>query len=57
MQQKYIYAYNGLFNWIRGLLWVPQKGQLISAYKNQASTMIWRNHYTQNYKIGQAYAS
>jgi hypothetical protein len=23
MQQKYAYAYNGLYNWIRGIIWVP----------------------------------
>lgn len=35
MQQKYAYAYNGLFNWFKGILAVPStKAQLISAYGN-----------------------
>lgn len=56
MQQKYAYAYNGLYNWIKGILWIPSnKAQLLSAYRNQQSNMIWRNHVTQNYKVGQAF--
>lgn len=57
MQQKYVYAYNGIINWFRGFLVVPQKGgRLITAYKQSPGTnLIWRNHYTQGYKVGEAY--
>lgn len=56
MQQKYAYAYNGLYNWIKGVLWIPStKTQLIAAYGNQAKTLVWRNHYTEAYKVGQAF--
>lgn len=26
MQQKYVYAYNGVVNWLRGALALPQRG-------------------------------
>ncbi len=56
MQQKYAYAYNGLYNWLRGILAVPStKAQLISAYNNQSKTLVWRNQVTEAYKVGQAY--
>ena len=54
MQQKYVYAYNGVINWIRGVFPWPQKGaRVISAYSG--ANLIWRNSYTQAYKVGQAY--
>ena len=54
MQQKYVYAYNGVVNFLRGIFPVPQKGsRVISAYTG--ANLIWRNHYTQSYKVGQAY--
>jgi hypothetical protein len=35
MQQKYAYAYNGLFNWFKGIFMVPSsKAQLLSAYSS-----------------------
>ena len=56
MQQKYAYAYNGLYNWIRGIIWVPPtKAQMITSYGNAAKTLVWRNHYTQAYRVGQAF--
>jgi len=56
MQQKYIYAYNGIANFFRGLLPVPHKGsRVLSAYSG--ANLIWRNHFTQSYKVGQAYLS
>jgi hypothetical protein len=56
MQQKYVYAYNGIANFFRGILPVPHKGsRVLSAYSG--ANLIWRNHFTHSYKIGQAYLS
>ena len=56
MQQKYVYAYNGIVNFFRGLIPIPQKGaRAITAYSG--ANLIWRNHFTQSYKVGQAYLS
>lgn len=57
MQQKYVYAYNGIINFLRGIFPVPQRGsRALNAYTSSAN-LIWRNHFTQNYKVGQAYLS
>lgn len=54
MQQKYVYAYNGVVNFLRGILPLPQKGsRIVTAYSG--ANLIWRNHFTQSYKVGQAY--
>ena len=54
MQQKYVYAYNGVVNFLRGILPLPQKGsRVVTAYSG--ANLIWRNHFTQSYKVGQAY--
>jgi hypothetical protein len=46
MQQKYVYAYNGVINFLRGILPVPQKGsRTLTAYSSTAN-LIWRNHFT-----------
>lgn len=56
MQQKYVYAYNGIFNWFRGFLVIPQKGaRLVNPYHHPNTSFIWRNHFTEGYNIGQAY--
>jgi hypothetical protein len=56
MQQKYVYAYNGIANFFRGILPVPHKGsRVLSAYSG--ANLIWRNHFTHSYKVGQAYLS
>lgn len=56
MQQKYVYAYNGIANFLRGIVALPQNGsRVVSAYSG--ANLIWRNHFTQSYKVGQAYLS
>jgi hypothetical protein len=56
MQQKYVYAYNGIVNFFRGILPFPQSGsRALTAYASNGANLIWRNHVTQSYKIGQAY--
>ena len=55
MQQKYVYAYNGIVNFIRGVFPFPQKGSRpLTAYTSTAN-LIWRNHFTLAYKVGQTY--
>jgi hypothetical protein len=54
MQQKYVYAYNGIVNWFRGFLVFPNRGaRIVSSYSSP--NLVWRNHVTQAYKVGPAY--
>jgi hypothetical protein len=46
MQQKYVYAYNGVLNWFRGALNLPMFGSRIVTASPSAQQVIWRNHYT-----------
>ncbi len=56
MQQKYVYSYNALFNFFRGLLPLGQRNaRVVSAYSG--ANLVWRNHFTLGYKVGQAYES
>ena len=58
MQQKYTYAYNGVFNWIRGLIPSVTRGaqQEVFTYSAATSkTLVWRNHVTENYKVSENY--
>jgi hypothetical protein len=50
MQQKYVYAYNGAVNWVRGLLSIPSRSapREVNVYQmsQQGQTLLWRNHFT-----------
>ena len=56
MQQKYIYSYNGVFNWIRGLLPLTFGAERrVTPYSHPDVNFIWRNHFTQAYKVNEAF--
>ena len=57
MQQKYAYAFNGIFNWFRGLIPLPMSStqRFVNPYYKPELNFIWRNHVADGYKIGQAY--
>lgn len=58
MQQKYVYSYNSLFNFFRGLLPLPQRNaRAITAYSQSSANLVWRNHFTWAYKVSQGYES
>ena len=56
MQQKYVYSFNSAFNWFRGLLPVFTRGSVkeVPTY-NAGRTVVWRNHVTDNYKVGDGF--
>lgn len=44
MQQKYAYAYNGVYNWVRGIFALPQKNaRIVHPYTQPSTTYVWRN--------------
>lgn len=55
MQQKYVYAYNGVINWFRGALSLPQRGSRVVTQATSGQQLIWRNHFTQQYKVGDGF--
>jgi hypothetical protein len=56
MQSKYIYSFNGVVNFFRGLtLLRPMKQKFINPIEHVDKTLVWRNHVTDGYKIGQVY--
>ena len=56
MQQKYAYAYNGVYNWVRGIFALPQKNaRIVHPYTQPSTTYVWRNQFTDAYKMGDAY--
>lgn len=57
MQQKYAYAFNGVFNWFRGVIALPSgRSRPVTAAQSAGRTLLWRNHFTQGYKVSEAYA-
>lgn len=56
MQQKYIYSYNGVWNWFRGILPVLTRGSVAEAPAyGSTRTLVWRNHVTDNYKVAEGF--
>ena len=56
MNQKYIYSFNGIFNWLRGFnIPIDYASKPINPFLHPGSTFIWRNNALQDYKIGDAY--
>lgn len=55
MQQKYIYSFNGIANWLRGVITLPAKGTQAITQANSSHQLIWRNHFTQGYKVAEGY--
>jgi hypothetical protein len=56
MQQKYLYSYNTVWNFLRGFfLFRNRSSQRVTAGAGQS--LVWRNYYLQGFKIGEGYAS
>ena len=56
MQQKFVYAHNGIMQWIKGFNFIPERGaKVVSPFFSPDKTYIWRNKVTDGYKIGMAY--
>lgn len=55
MLQKYVYTYNGVWNFVRPFLPLSLGSKSVFPYRNPDQTFVWRNHYTEGYKIGLAY--
>ena len=56
MQQKYVYAYNGVANWIRGVIAIPQRSSKVIAQNASSQQLVWRNHFTQSYKVAEGFS-
>jgi len=56
MQQKYIYSYNSVYNWFRGILPVLTRGSVSEAPAyGSTRTLVWRNHVADNYKVAEGF--
>lgn len=55
MLQKYVYTYNGVWNFIRGIVPFSSGSKMVFPYRNPDQTFVWRNQYTEGYKIGLSY--
>lgn len=53
MQQKYIYSFNSTLNWLRGVFFpvLDFNARLVYPAKHLGKTFVWRNHFTQSYKV------
>ena len=56
MQQKYVYAYNGVVNWLRGVIALPQRSSQVISQSNASQQLVWRNHFTQSYKVAEGFS-
>ena len=55
MQQKYVYSHNGVWNFFRALIPWQRGSKLVYPARNPAQTYVWRNSYTEGFKVGLAY--
>lgn len=56
MKQKYVYSYNGVANWLKGLLPLERNSKSVSTYHGSANQpFVWRNSITDGYKISESY--
>lgn len=56
MQQKYVFSHNGIWNFLRGLVPIVQRGSTtVAPMHNQHQTFVWRNHYLEGFKISPGY--
>jgi hypothetical protein len=56
MKQKYVFAYNGIWNFFRGVVPLPEaKSLLVYPVQHPGKTFVWRNKVTEGYKVGLSY--
>ena len=55
MKQRYVFSYNGIVHFIRGLIPLDTFAQPVAPHMHPSQTYIWRNKVTDGYKIGENY--